>query len=391
MAKVLAALSGGVDSAAAAILLLEAGHEVAGAVLCMSPCHDKVVEAAKETAAQLGIPVFVKDCKKEFSEQIIAGFERAYLAGRTPNPCVLCNAEIKFPKLLELADAHGYELIATGHYAGISNGQWTMDNGQCGEIQPPPPPVTPPSEEGGIYIKKAKSAARDQSYMLYRLGPDVLSRLILPLAELEKDAVRALVKENGLTCHAAPDSSENCFLPNADYKRFIKERLVAIHGEKISEEIFSGPIISPEGEIIGQHNGLYNFTIGQRKGLGLEKSFPDPVFVRKLDPETNRVFLAWGGGEFAAEFEVGELVLHIAADWKGEIRFALDCDVKIRSAAKPARARVEILNQLTMDNGQWTMENVARVVFEERQRAIAPGQSAVFYIGDLVVGGGIIM
>ncbi|HOP11930.1 MAG TPA: tRNA 2-thiouridine(34) synthase MnmA, partial [Oscillospiraceae bacterium] len=245
MNSVLVALSGGVDSGVCALLLQKAGYRVGGVYMVMSKQHEQGVEKAEKAAKQLGIPLFTVNAQKEFEENIIAYFINEYANGRTPNPCVLCNPTIKFKHLTECADQNGYDYIATGHYARTENG----------------------------LIKKAVCEKRDQSYMLYRLGENVVNRLLMPLGEVaDKDEVRAIAKENGLDCHDAPDSSENCFLPDADYAAFLREKLGPLPGE----------MISPDGEICGTHEGIYNFTIGQRKGVG---AFGKPVFVKKIDPE----------------------------------------------------------------------------------------------------------
>ena len=329
MNSVLVALSGGVDSGVCALLLKNAGYKVGGVYMLMSKQHEQGVEKAGKAAKQLGIPLFTIDVRKEFEENIISYFIDEYANGRTPNPCVLCNPTIKFKHLIECADQNGYEFIATGHYARTENG----------------------------LTKKAVCEKRDQSYMLYRLEKYVVNRLLMPLGEVtDKNEVRKIAKESGLTCHDTPDSSENCFLPDADYAAFLREKL----------GIMPGDLISPEGDVCGRHEGIYNFTIGQRKGVG---AFGKPVFVKKIDPETHRVSLAWSGDEFAESALLSDCIWHVAPE------AGKTYGVKIRSAAKPVAARIE---------GD-------RILFEQPARAVAPGQSAVVYDGELVIGGGIIL
>ncbi len=329
MNSVLVALSGGVDSGVCALLLKNTGYKVGGVYMIMSKQHEQGIEKAEKAAKQLGIPLFCVDARKEFEESIIAYFINEYANGRTPNPCVLCNPTIKFKHLIACADQNGYDYIATGHYARTQDG----------------------------LIRKAVCEKRDQSYMLYRLKEDVVNRLLMPLGEFEnKDEVRKIALENGLDCHDAPDSSENCFLPDADYAAFLREKLGELPGE----------LISPDGKVCGTHEGIYNFTIGQRKGVG---AFGKPVFVKKIDPETRRVFLAWGGEEFFESAVLSD------CSWQVSPKSEKTYGVKIRSAAKPAAARIE---------GDM-------VFFEQPARAVAPGQSAVVYEGELVIGGGIIM
>ncbi len=319
------------------MLLKEAGWEVGGVVMRMSPQHDAAVEAARAAAERLQIPLTVLDLQAEFSERIIEYFVREYAAGRTPNPCVLCNPTVKFAHLLALADEQGYDRIATGHYARLT------------------------VREGRTLVARAACEARDQSYMLYRLGQPVLTRLLLPLDEAEdKQQIRALCRERQMPFSDAPDSSENCFLADKDYTLFLHERL----GDR------PGDIIAPDGSVCGRHNGLYRFTVGQRKGL---VALGRPAFVKALDAEHNRVLLGWGGEEYAAEADADDCLLHLPMPQR------FTCEVKVRSMAKPVAATVEVLPQ-----------NRVHVTFSQPQRAVAPGQSAVFYVDGAVIGGGIL-
>ena len=337
--RVLLAMSGGVDSSAAAVLLREQGYEVAGVVLKMSPAHGQTVEDAKTAASQLGIPLFVKDMTAEFDREVVSYFAAEYRRGRTPNPCVVCNPKLKFKALLDTANAEGYDWIATGHYAGLRR------------------------ENGVTYLTKGENLERDQSYMLCRLGQDVLSRLMFPLSHLPKPEVRKIAEKAGLSCAKKPDSQEICFIPDNDYARFIEERL----GK--SEP---GEFISPEGLPCGIHQGIIHYTIGQRKGLGI--ALGRPVFVKSIDPATNRVYLA----DAADSFEEEVFLTDLSCTFPNSIHSGMEAEVKIRSRANPAKST------LTLENG------LVRVRFAEPQRAPAPGQTGAIYQGDVVLGGGFI-
>ena len=337
--RVLVALSGGVDSAACAHLLKEAGYDVGGVVLKMSPAHEETVAAAADAAAALGIPLFVKDCSEQFEAEVVSYFTAAYKAGRTPNPCTRCNPAVKFKALLETAEEAGYEKLATGHYAGLE-------------------------ERGGVtLLKRAACLKRDQSYMLYRLGQDVLSRLLLPLAAMDKAEVRAAAERAGLAAANKPDSQEICFIPDNDYAGFIERR------DGPSPE---GEFISPDGAACGRHRGILHYTVGQRKRLGI--ALGEPVFIREIDPAENRIYLARGGEDLIQTVFLGELTAPDGKPFSERVR----AGVKLRSAAQPVPAEV------------FCTEGRAGVRLDQPHRVVAKGQSAVFYDGDYVLGGGII-
>lgn len=339
--KVLVALSGGVDSSVCVRLLQEKGYDVTAAVLEMTPHHKDAVKAAQNAADALNIKLYVKQMYDEFSRNVIDYFTKAYKNGITPNPCVVCNPLVKFKAIADIADELGIKYIATGHYARIVN-------------------------DNGVYkIQAGFSAARDQSYMLYRLNQDILSRLLLPLADMEKADVRRTAKELGLSCADAPDSQENCFIPDGDYAGFIERRC-----GKSPE----GDFISPEGEVCGRHRGIIHYTVGQRKRLGI--ALGRPVFIKRIDPECNRIYLADAGGEFAP----GVILSDVTTPDSTPVAVPFDCHVKIRSAAKLTPASV-------FPEG----DGCVRVVFKTPQRAPAKGQSVVFYDAlNRVVGGGFI-
>ncbi|MBE5036290.1 tRNA 2-thiouridine(34) synthase MnmA [Subdoligranulum sp. DSM 109015] len=337
--RVLVGMSGGVDSSVTVRILQEQGFAVEGAVIRFSPAHDAAVAAARDAARSLGVEVHVIDAAEAFDREVVTPFCESYCAGRTPNPCILCNPAVKFRLLAEKADELGIPYLATGHYARIE---------RC--------------SDGVCRICTAESAARDQSYMLYRLGRNILDRLILPLGEFEKSDVRDIAHDIDLRCADAPDSMEICFIPDGDYSAFIRARGMTPK---------AGRFIGPDGEELGPHLGVDHYTVGQRKGLGL--SAGRPLFVREILPDGN-IRLAESGGEFNRRILVDSVVtpdgLPLA---DGEYL------VKIRSAAKPTACVVRC------------EDSVLTVDFPEPVRAPAPGQSAVFYRDGYVMGGGVIL
>ncbi len=334
---VLVAVSGGVDSAVAVEELRAQGYTVGGVVMRMSPAHDIAVEQANAVAEVLDFPLFVEDCTALFEEKVITPFVSEYLAGRTPNPCIFCNPAVKFHILAAVADREGYQWIATGHYAKVEHTQ------------------------NGALLKRGEDLSRDQSYMLYRLDQPILQRLLLPLAELPKQTVREKARLLNLPCAEQPDSQEICFLPNGDYASFITERV----GEQSG-----GELIAPDGTVCGHHNGILHYTIGQRKHLGV--ALGRPVFVDRIDPQTNRVYLVDFGNEWRSSVTITDMV-SVSGVLPTE---AFPCQGKIRSQAKPADA------VCTPSENEW------QINFTTPQRAPAPGQSVVLYQNDTVLSGG---
>ena len=333
--KVLMGMSGGVDSSVAVRILQEQGFAVQGAVIRFSPAHDATVEAARQAADALGVELHVIDASELFEQQVVTPFCESYCEGRTPNPCILCNPGVKFRLLAEKADELGCPYIASGHYARVE----LCEDGLCRLCVP-------------------ESAARDQTYMLYRLPQDILCRLVLPLGEFEKDDVREIARDIGLSCADAPDSMEICFIPDGDYSGFIRAR-----GLTPKE----GRFIGPDGEDLGPHAGVDHYTVGQRKGLGLAAG--RPLFVKAILPGGD-VQLAESGEEYSTRLTLSGIVTPDGKPLAGG-----DYRVKIRSAAKAVPCQFD---------GDHT------VTFPEPVRAPAPGQSAVFYRGGFVFGGGFI-
>ncbi len=348
------AMSGGVDSSLTAALLVQQGYDVIGATMQIwdsdredaderGCCSLTAVGDARRVADKLGIPYYVLNFRDLFQQTVIDYFIAEYAAGRTPNPCIACNRHVKFAGLLQKALALGAEYVATGHYARIGYDEAL----------------------GRFLLRKGVDHTKDQSYALYHLNQHTLKHFLMPLGGYTKVETRRLAREFGLAVADKPDSQEICFVPDDDYQTFL--------GEKAPASLKPGDIIDTHGNVVGRHKGLPLYTVGQRKGLGLAAG--RPIYVVALDAERNQVVVGDNADVFASDLIAGDLNL-IAFD---TLTARFSASVKIRYGAREAPAVLTPLG-----DGQ------VRIIFESPQRAITPGQSAVFYEGDIVLGGGII-
>jgi tRNA-uridine 2-sulfurtransferase len=355
--RIVVGMSGGVDSSVAAALLVEQGLDVIGITLRVWPwrepeeatrkfgscCSPESVGDARAVARRLGIPYYLLNSEREFERAVIEPFARAYAAGRTPVPCVACNREVKFGSLLQRARAWDAGAVATGHYARI-----TRDD-----------------DSQRFLLWRGRDARKDQSDFLWPLTQPQLEAARFPVGHLTKAAVRDRARALGLVTADKPESQEICFIPDDDYRGFLRRRTPDAFGP--------GPIVDGKGTVLGRHAGLVNYTVGQRRGLGLTAG--RPLYVTALDPSRNAVVV---GEEDEVEVDV---ILAEQANFISipALQGRLAVEAKIRHTHEPAAATIEP-----------TEDGLVRVRFERAQRAPAPGQSVVFYRGDLVVGGGVI-
>lgn len=350
--RIIVGLSGGVDSSVAAYLLKKQGYEVIGVTMVnfheknlpegVLSTTDKIVRDAAKVAEFLGIEHHVVDFSKEFKTQVMDYFTGEYLAGRTPNPCVICNRHIKWKAMMEKGRELGAELMATGHYARILQ-----------------------LENGRYTLKMSATAAKDQTYALCNLSQEQLKGTRMPLGDYTKEQIRSIAAEIGLPVAEKAESMEICFIPDDDYAGFIKEHT--------GVEVPAGNYVNTSGEVIGKHKGIIHYTIGQRKGLNL--AMGHPVFVSAIRPETNEVVI----GENEDIFKTELCCSHLNAMAVPEFTSGMEVMAKIRYHHKGAPAVIEVLG-----------EDKLLVKFKEAQRAITPGQAVVFYNDDYVVGGGLI-
>jgi tRNA-specific 2-thiouridylase len=343
--SVAVALSGGVDSAVAAALLKESGYEVIAVTMRYFCGQD--IGAARQTAEKLKIKHYTLDMRKALTEKVISNFCREYLAGRTPNPCVRCNQYIKFGLLLRKAYSLGAELFATGHYARIVKEEGAGNRGQV------------------YLLKKAKDLKKDQSYFLYSLSQSQLKRIIFPLGDYTKEEVRALARKFKLKVADRPASQEICFLKNKDYRQFIRRRYASL--------MKAGDILDKQGNILGHHQGVSCYTIGQRQGLGVSGGYP--LYVISTDPLRNQVTLGARSDVLRKEFLLKGAHFIYAPLWHKK---KVACQVRIRYNHQEDPAQLI------------RFKKRIKVIFRKAQFAVTPGQSAVFYDQDIVLGGGII-
>lgn len=344
--KVLLGMSGGVDSSVSAILLQEAGYEVIGATMKLwnepAQSTNGAIEDAKKVCKRLGIEHHVIDLQKEFKKNVVDNFICEYMCGKTPNPCVQCNKYMKFNMFYKIAQDYDCEYIATGHYAKIIY-----------------------SEKYNQHVLiKSKSNKKDQTYFLYGIDRNILPNILFPLSEFEeKDDIRKIAKEHGLEIATKKDSQEICFISDNNYSKFISE-----YNKNIKFK--TGDILLNDGTVLGKHNGLMHYTVGQRKGLGI--SYKEPLYVLKLDKENNNVIVGTEKELYSKKLRANELNFLIPIEFEKE----LTIKAKVRYRANEALAKL------------FVKDNIAEVEFEEPQRAITPGQSVVFYKDDIVLGGG---
>lgn len=361
--RVLAALSGGVDSAVAAARVVDAGHEVVGVHMALSRdraatrsgsrgcCSIEDASDARWAAEVLGVPFYVWDLSEEFEERVVADFLAEYRAGRTPNPCVRCNERIKFDALLERALAMGFDAVATGHYARLHGGA----------------SAGAPGEDSGVELRRAVDTAKDQSYVLAVSGRPGLSRALFPLGEApSKAAVRAEAKDRGLPVADKPDSYDICFVADGDTRGFLSRTL----------GVSQGALVSPDGEVLGTHEGYVGFTVGQRKGLGLTRPAPDgrPRYVIETRPASNEVVV--GPAELLSRTAVSGDGLVLLAEPAGSVEPGgapgwRDVAVQVRAHGRPVPADVVV------DPEAGTLH----AALHEPLRGLAAGQSVVVYDG----------
>lgn len=342
-------MSGGVDSSTTVVLLKEQGYEVEGMTMSLwDGCHSgpgqvksdvpDVVAGARTVAEQLEIPFHAYDLKVDFRQRVIDPFCDEYLSGRTPNPCIICNQFMKFGKLIEMTEQLGGDFLATGHYVQVAE------------------------HEGYRQIQKGADPRKDQSYFLYTLTQQQLAKCLFPLGGMTKDQVRGYARQVGLKVADKSESQDICFIPDGDYANFL--------GLERDLSGFGGDIVHVSGQVLGRHQGMHRYTVGQRKGLGI--GWTEPLYVVRIDAEKQQVVVGEREHLSLAELTINHCRWNLP---QRSGRFRTRCRIRYRHTEMPAE--VEIL-----------ADDKARIVFDEPQFGVTPGQAAVFYDDDRVIGGG---
>jgi len=345
MSRVFVAMSGGVDSSVAAALLVEQGHSVTGVTMQLLTstededgcCSASAARDARRVCDQLGIPHFALDLRDDFEREVVGPFADEYASGRTPNPCIVCNERMKFSYLLAYAMTQGAEFLATGHYARILR-----------------------DADGSQWLARGLDTTKDQSYFLYRLTPHQMEHLLFPLGDLEKSLVRTHAARFGLWVAEKPESQEICFAPSGHHTQTVRRR----HPEAFEP----GPVVDLDGHVLGSHTGLADYTVGQRKGIGIASA--GPLYVIELDAVRNRLVVGTEDALFATGVLANDVV------WRGAEEQEVEAVVRYRMLPAAARAV--------------RTEGALRVRFREPLRGVAPGQAVVCYAGERVLGGGVI-
>jgi tRNA-specific 2-thiouridylase len=368
-------MSGGVDSSTVAAMLRAEGHNVIGLTMQLwnqrrLAGHEGMPESvhgrccslddvydARRVAEHIGIPYYVVNHEERFEREVVRPFVQEYLSGRTPIPCSLCNNHLKFDQLLIVARQIGAEQVATGHYARVefdeARGRWLL--------------------------MRPADRRKDQTYFLFGLTQEQLSYTLFPLGNMTKPEVRELARQHGLALAEKPDSQEICFVPGGDYKRFI-DAYLADRGDALPDT--AGELVTTSGEVIGEHGGIHNFTVGQRKGLGVATG--SPLYVIQISGADKQVIVGGEESLYSRTLRVSRVNL-IAVD---ELREPMRVSVKIRHRHEPAAAVIEKIDSAVTTHSGESGDAEILVTFDQPQRAITPGQAAVFYDGDIVVGGG---
>lgn len=339
MKKALIAMSGGVDSSVSALLIKNLGYHIEGVTLTLSGFEG--VEDARKVSDLMGAPFHVVDLQELFNEKVVKSFVESYLRGETPNPCIECNKFVKFGALFDYAQENGFDKLVTGHYARV---QFDETNNR-------------------YMLRKAVNHSKDQSYVLYNLSQDKLSKLLLPIGEFSKDEVRKIANESGFVNSDKPDSQDICFIQDGDYAWFIESY--------IKRKVPSGDFVDANGNFIAKHKGIIHYTIGQRKGLGISST--EPYYVIKKDVESNSVILGRENEQYVKRFIAKDVNFILFDKLTGDMKIK----AKIRYKHKETPATISPID-----------ENTVAVTFDEPQKAVTSGQSVVFYDGEYVVGGG---